>query len=177
MENLKERTIRGGAAKFVAQAVTFSLRIGSLVVLSRLLEPKDFGLVGMVTAIVGVLSTFRDFGLSAATVQRERVSEEQVSTLFWVNLAVGAILTILALGAGPLIANFYHEPRLLAVNAVLSTSFLINAAGVQHSAQLQRQMRFTSLATIEIIALMVSTSVGIAMAASGYGYWALVWRR
>ena len=175
MENLKERTIRGGAAKFVAQAVTFSLRIGSLVVLSRLLEPKDFGLVGMVTAIVGVLNTFRDFGLSAATIQRESVSEEQVSTLFWVNLAVGAILTILALAAGPVIAGFYHEPRLLAVNAVLSAAFLINAAGVQHSAQLHRQMRFTTLAAIEIIALVLSISVGIAMAAKGYGYWALVW--
>ena len=174
MEDLKERAIRGGAAKIVGQAVTFSLRIGSLVVLGRLLEPEDFGLVGMVTAIVGVLNVFRDFGLSAATVQHESVSEEQMSTLFWVNLAIGASLTVLALAAGPAMASFYHESRLLAVNAVLSTSFLINAAGVQHAAQLQRQMRFTTLATIEIVALVLSTAMGIAMAANGYGYWALV---
>lgn len=174
MENLAERTIRGGAAKFAAQAANFSLRMGSLVILSRLLEPKDFGLVGMVTALIGVLNLFRDFGLSAATVQCLTVTEEQVSTLFWVNLAVGGILSVVAMAAAPAISAFYHEPRLIAVTAVLATAFLFNAAGVQHSARLQRQMRFTTSATIDFVALVVSVSVGIGMALEGFGYWSLV---
>ena len=92
MKDLKEKAIRGGLAKVCAQGANFVLRIGSLMVLGRLLEPKDFGLVGMVTAIVGVLNLFRDFGLSTASVQRAIITEEQLSTLFWINILVGAIL-------------------------------------------------------------------------------------
>src|SRR6185369_3210145 len=94
MENFREKTIRGGAAKVFAQATQFLVRVGSLMVLARLLDPKDFGLVGMVTAFSGILFLFRDFGLSAAAVQRAKVTEEQISTLFWISLAVGAALTL-----------------------------------------------------------------------------------
>jgi len=80
MEDLKERTIRGGFAKICTQAVNVLLHVGSLIVLARLLEPKDFGLVAMVTALTGVFNLFKDFGLSAATVQRVHVTEAQIST-------------------------------------------------------------------------------------------------
>src|SRR5713101_8211528 len=109
MEDLKERTIRGGFAKVCAQAATFLLRVGSLMILARLLEPKDFGLVGMVTALTGVLNLFRDFGLSAATVQRAKITEEQTATLFWINVLVGAMLAAAASGLAPVVATFYHE--------------------------------------------------------------------
>jgi PST family polysaccharide transporter len=174
MQDLKERTIRGGFAKLCAQAANFLLRMGSLMVLARLLEPKDFGLVGMVTALTGVLQLFRDFGLSAATVQQVNVTEEQISTLFWINVLVGTILGLLAVASAPVVVSFYHEPRLFWVTAVLATGFLFNAAGVQHSAILQRQMRFTALASIDVLSLAVSIAVGIGMAVSGYRYWALV---
>jgi len=174
MQDLKARVIRGGFAKVCAQAANFTLRIGSLMVLARLLDPKDFGLVGMVTAFTGVLNLFRDFGLSAATVQRVDVTDEQISTLFWINILVGVILALSLTALAPVVVGFYHEPHLLWVTIVLSTAFLFNAAGVQHSALLQRQMRFTALATIEIISLITSTSIGISMAVAGFGYWALV---
>jgi hypothetical protein len=88
MKDLKQRTIRGGAAKFCSQGANFLLRMASLMILARLLDPKDFGLVGMVTAVIGVFSVFRDFGLSAAAVQRTSVTEEESSTLFWINLGL-----------------------------------------------------------------------------------------
>src|SRR5579864_9514000 len=108
MKDLKQRTIRGGAAKFCSQGANFVLRIGSLMILARLLDPKDFGLVGMVTALTGVLNLFRDFGLSAAAVQRASVTDDQISTLFWINILVGAVLTLLLVAAAPLVATFYH---------------------------------------------------------------------
>ncbi len=86
MKDLKAKTIRGGFARLCAQAANFLLRVVSLMILARLLGPKDFGLVGMVTAFTGVLNLFRDFGLSSAAVQRETVTDEQVSTLFWINM-------------------------------------------------------------------------------------------
>jgi O-antigen/teichoic acid export membrane protein len=174
MKDLKEKTIRGGLARICAQGANFLLRLGSLMVLARLLGPKDFGLVGMVTAFTGVLAVFRDFGLSSAAIQRTTVTEEQLSTLFWINLLVGALLAFLAVALAPVITVFYHEPRLFMVTIVLAAGFLFNAAGVQHGALLQRQMRFTTLAAINTVSLIVGTAIALGGAKAGYGYWALV---
>jgi O-antigen/teichoic acid export membrane protein len=174
MKDLKEKTIRGGLARIIAQGVNFAFRLGSLMVLARFLGPRDFGLVGMVTAFTGVLGLFRDFGLSTASVQRAHVTEEQISTLFWINALVGVLLAVLVSALAPVIASFYHEPRLVWVAVVLATGFLFNAVGVQHSAILQRELRFTALAVISTVALVVSTVVAICLAELGYSYWALV---
>jgi len=174
MHDLKEKTIRGGAARLGSQAACLALRMGALVVLARLLGPRDFGLIGMVTAFTGVLTWFRDFGLSAAAVQRADITGDQHSTLFWINVLLGALLALVTLAAAPAIAAFYREPRLLWVAAVLGTAFLFNAVGIQHSVLLQRQMRFTALAVISMLSLMVGTAIAIGGAAIGYGYWALV---
>ena len=174
MQDLKGKTIRGGLARLCAQGVGFLLRVGSLVVLARLLSPKDFGLVGMVTAFTGVLALFRDFGLSSAAVQRTTVTEEQMSTLFWINILLGVLLGLVAVAMAPAIAAFYHEPQLFRVTTVLAAGFLFNAAGVQHSALLQRQMRFTVLAVVSVVSLALGTAIAIGGARAGYGYWALV---
>jgi len=175
MKDLKQRVIRGGFAKICSQGAGFVVRMGSLMILARLLDPKDFGLVGMVTAVIGVFNLFRDFGLSAAAVQRNTtVTREQASTLFWVNILVGAILGLLSFAIAPFAVLFYHETRLFGITAALASGFLFNAAGVQHSAMLEREMRFTTLSVIDIISLLTSVLVGIGMALHGYGYWALV---
>jgi PST family polysaccharide transporter len=174
MENLKAKIIRGGLARLCAQGVSFILRLASLMILARLLSPRDFGLVGMVTAFTGVLTLFRDFGLSSAAVQRTTVTDEQISTLFWINMLLGAALALITLAIAPAIAAFYHEPALFAVTAVLAAGFLFNAAGIQHSALLQREMRFTALAVINVVSLTVGIAIAIYGAKVGYGYWALV---
>lgn len=174
LKDLKEKTIRGGFARLAAQGANFVLRVGSLMVLARLLVPADFGLVGMVTAITGVLQLFRDFGLSAAAIQRPTVTEEQISTLFWINMLVGALLGFLCVGLAPAVAAFYHEPRLVAVTSVLGAGFLFNAAGIQHGAILQRQLRFSALGVINTIAWTAAVAVGVIGAIAGFGYWALV---
>jgi O-antigen/teichoic acid export membrane protein len=174
MQDLKEKTIRGGVARLASQVASLALRTFAMVVLARLLDPKDFGLVGMVTAFTGVLGWFRDFGLSAAAVQRTEITAAQHSTLFWINVLFGALLALMTLAAAPAIAAFYHEPRLVWVAALLGTAFQFNAMGIQHSALLQRQMRFTAMAVISLVSLMVGTAVAIGGAAIGYGYWALV---
>ena len=174
MEDLKNKTIRGGSARALALAASFLVRVGSLMVLARILEPKDFGLLGMVTAFTGVLSLFRDFGLSSATIQHTTVTEVQASTLFWINTLVGAILAVIAAAFARFVSTFYHEPRLFWVTIVVATGFLFNGAGVQHSALLQRQMRFTALAIIDVVALVVSSAIAVGAAMAGCGLWALV---
>src|SRR5260370_4554874 len=133
MKDLKERVVRGGFAKVCAQGANFALRIGSLMVLARLLDPKDFGLVGMVTAFTGVLNIFRDFGLSAASVQRATVTHEQISTLFCINILVGVVLALLLAGMAPVVVTFYLQPHLFGLPLVLPPPFLFNPPVVQHS--------------------------------------------
>jgi O-antigen/teichoic acid export membrane protein len=174
LNDLKEKTIRGGLARLCAQGINLFVRLVSLMVLARLLGPTDFGLVGMVTAFTGVLSLFRDFGLSSAAIQSPSVTDDQISTLFWINLGAGAVLGLVSVTMAPAIAAFYHEPRLLGVTAVLGAGFLFNAAGIQHGAILQRQMRFTSLALINTVSLILGAAIAIGGADAGYGYWALV---
>jgi O-antigen/teichoic acid export membrane protein len=175
MHDLKGQTLRGGLARLGAVGANFLLRIGSLMALARLLSPKDFGLVGMVAAFTGVLTLLRDFGLSSAAVQRTTISEEQFSTLFWINILLGALLALITVAMAPAIAAFYGDPRLFGITAVLALGFLFNAAGTQHSALLQRQMRFTTMAVISVVSLMVGTAIAVEVAHAGYGYWALVW--
>jgi O-antigen/teichoic acid export membrane protein len=84
----------------------FIVRLASLMILARLLGPKDFGLVSMVTAFTGVLDLFLDFGLSVATVQRTTVTDEQISTLFWINLTFGVVIALVMVAMAPSIAAF-----------------------------------------------------------------------
>lgn len=172
--DLKRKTARGALVSIFGQCANFVLRIGSMVVLARLLTPNDFGVVGMVTACTGFLGLFRDAGLSMATIQRAAVSRAQTSTLFWINVAVGAILAALCAAIAPILTRFYHEPRLLWVTVVIGLAFLFNGAAAQHRAMLQRNMRFAVLTLIDIIALILSIGVSVGMAAAGFGYWALV---
>lgn len=174
-DELRDRAIRGGAAKIVSQGIGFVLRIGGMMVLGRLLDPADFGLIGMITAITGVFTLLKEFGLSSAVIQRESVTPRQLSTVFWINVFVGALLTCVTAGLGPFLASFYHEPRLEAVASWLAVGFFLNGLGVQHSALMQRKMRFTAIAVIDTVSLLTSTAVGVGLALAGWGYWSLVY--
>lgn len=174
MEFLKHRAIRGGLAKLVGQVATFALRLIYIMVVSRLLSPSEFGLVAMVTAITGIYDLFRDGGLGAAAVQQLTVTHEQKSTLFWINMLIGGILTLLCLLTAPVLVRFYNEPRLFWVTIALSAGFVFSGAGAQHSAALQRDLRYVALTAIDVTGVCISTVVAIALAAMGYGYWALV---
>jgi O-antigen/teichoic acid export membrane protein len=172
--DLKRRTMLGALVSTFGQGASFVLRVGSMVVLARLLTAEDFGLIAMVIACTGFLDLFRDFGLSMAAVQRRSISQAQHSTLFWINLAVGVVLAAICALVAPLLVAFYHEPRLLWISTAVGLGFAFNGAGAQHRAVLQRQMRFTVLTSLDVISLIVSTGVGVGMAAAGEGYWALV---
>ena len=172
--DLKGRTMRGALVSIAGQGANFVLRIGSMMVLARLLTAEDFGLVAMVIACTGFLDIFRDFGLSMAAVQRTSISQAQHSTLFWINLGIGLLLATLCVVAAPFLVTFYQEPRLFWITVIIGLGFVFNGASAQHRALLQRRMRFTVLTALEVISLIASTGVGVGMAAAGQGYWALV---
>ncbi|MGH9550167.1 MAG: oligosaccharide flippase family protein, partial [Terriglobales bacterium] len=174
MNDLKTKTIRGAIARLVGQAVKSLVRLGMVVVLARLLSPSDFGLVAMVTVVTGVLDIFATGGLSAAAVQKAEISDAELSTLFWINIAIGVLLGLICLAAAPALSVFYNEPKTSLVIFAIAPAFVINATGVQHLALLQRELRYVTLAVIEVGSELVTTAVAIGMAIAGCGYWAVV---
>jgi len=172
--DLKSRSLRGGLVTITSQGSQFLLQSVMTVVLARLLTPADFGIVAMVVAVTGLGQAFADLGLSEATIQREDINDRQVSALFWINVAVGLALMLITAGLAPILAWFYHEPRLKEVALVLSSLFLIGGLRVQHDALLKRQMRFRALAIRDVASSAVGVSAAILMAWRGAGYWAIV---
>lgn len=172
--DLKGRSVRGGLLTLTSQGTQFVIQSISTVVLARLLTPADFGLVAMVTAITGLGQAFADLGLSEATIQREKISPNQVNALFWINVAIGLTLMLVTAALAPVLAWFYREPRLKDITFVLSLTFLIGGLRVQHDALLRRQMRFVSLAMRDVASYALAVAVAITMAWQGANYWALV---
>jgi PST family polysaccharide transporter len=142
--------------------------------LARLLSVEDFGLQGMAVVLTGFLGVFKDAGLSAATVQRLEVTEEQISTLFWINVVVGVALASFTAVLAPALVAFYHEPRLFWIAVVLGGAFVFGGLAAQHQALILREMRFLTIAKIELLSLAISSAAAVIMALLGFGYWALV---
>lgn len=171
---LSGRTVRGAAVTSTTQAIKFLAGIATTVVLARLLTPEDYGLVGMAAVVTGFIATFRDPGLSTAMVQRAEITHAQVSTLFWLNTALGAGITLVTILIAPLVAWFYSEPRLTAITIASAGAFLLGCPAVQHEALLRRQMRFVALAIVEVASLLGGAAVAVCLAWRGWGYWALI---
>lgn len=172
--NLKNRSIRGGTITILQQFAKLILQIGATIILARMLTPEDYGLVGMVKTITGFIELFRNLGLNIATIQREEINHHQVSTLFWINLGVSMVSTVLMIALAPVVAWFYGETRLISITLALALCFICSGLGSQHAALLSRQMRYRSLAVLDLIALVISLGVGIIAAWFGAKYWALV---
>ena len=171
---LGRQAARGALLTVGAQLIRIVIQVAGVVVLARLLTPGDYGLVAMVTAIVGVAEIFRDFGLSAAAVQAKTLSRGQRDNLFWLNTAAGAVLTLLVVLAAPLIAHLYGRPELVDLARAVSVIFLVNGMTTQFRADLNRRLKFSRLAAIDITAPLVALGLSISLALAGAGYWALV---
>jgi len=171
---IKERSIRGGTVTVLSQVISYAITVISTVVLARLLTPEDYGTISMVLVLISFLGLFRDLGLSSATIQSKNISHDQVSKLFWINISVGCLISLIIIVISPLIARFYQKPNLKLVSIILSLSYLIGSLGAQHEALLNRQMRFKTIAIIQVSGLIAGYTVAILLALLGGKYWALV---
>lgn len=154
----------------VKQVLQFAISVG----LARLLNPEDFGLMGMVVVFTGVATLFADLGLGSALVQKSDLDEAHLSSVYWLNLAVGLLITIVFIAAAPLIASFYNEPQLVPIVRVLSLLFVVSAFAIVQKNLLTREMRFRALATVDFIAIFLAGIVAIVLALYDFGVWSLV---
>lgn len=165
---------RGAAVSFSGQVMRIVIQMGGIAVMARLLSPTDYGLVAMVTVVVGLAEIFRDFGLSAAAIQSPTLTKAQRDNLFWANSALGASLYLLGVALSGVVASIFHEPAVAPITQVLSVMFLLNGVATQYRASMSRAMRFGSIVVVDLSAQVIGLVLGIAMALAGAEYWALV---
>lgn len=158
-----------------SQMTSIIIQLVSLIVLSRLLSPEDFGVIAMISAITALMGLFRDMGLSTAAVQQGDLTYDQTNSLFWINSTAGLTLALLFLALSPVIAWFYRNPYLQPVAALLSCTFLASGLGAQHAALLQRKLLFKQKAIAEISGALLTVMTSILLALDGRGYWAIAW--
>jgi|SRR5579862_5464031 len=171
---LRAKAIRGGVVTVVSQVAATVFQLLNAIVLARLITPRDFGIVIMVLTFSQPLQNFGENVFVDAIVQNKRVTPEQVSTLFWLNLGCCSVLAMLFIAVAPLIAWFYHEPDLRAVAVALAGAIVLTSLGSQHLALLRRNMQFGRVNAGALVAKAISVLVGITMAWYGWGYWSLV---
>jgi O-antigen/teichoic acid export membrane protein len=165
---------RGINWSFWLLLIRSAVSLASTAVLARLLSPKDYGLMAMVGTVTVLAQAVSDFGLSWATVQRERVERNQIDALFLVNCVFGLALAGLSCFSAPYVAAFYHRPELTRITFVASGTLFLSAVAVQPSALLLRQMKLKELNLCTFYSLIISSAITIALAKLGFGYWALV---
>jgi len=171
---LRELAVRGVGATLLSGGLGIAVQVASTMALARILAPRDFGLVTMVTTFSLLLMNFGLNGFTEAIIQREELNHALSSNLFWINAGVSFVLTAAFAGSGSILARIYQDPRVARVTQVLALSILLNALSVIHMALLKRAMRFTAVSFADILGRATSVIVSIVFGWAGWGYWALV---
>jgi O-antigen/teichoic acid export membrane protein len=143
-------------------------------ILARLLEPSDYGLVGMVTIFITMAGVFIDSGLSTALIRNANSDSGDYSTVFFFNIGAGILFYLLIYMTAPLIANFFKQPLLIKIVRVIAINFVITSFGIVQNTIFFKQMNFKTLTKISLIAIFISGGTGILLAYYGYGVWALI---
>ena len=165
---------RGAAFTGLSQAVKLGTQFLSVIFLSRLLTPADFGLVAMCTPVIAFVTMAQNMGLSQAVVVAEVITPGQSSTLFWVNVGLALVLTLGLIGLSPVIADFYHTPNLEQLIIVMSFCILMSGLSAQHGALVTRAMKFSRLAIIDMACAILGLAGALLWAVLAPGPMALI---
>lgn len=159
-----------GASRYAGQL----FRWASTFLVARLLSPEDYGLIGMTALFSGVVALLAEFGVSASVIKMRDLDDLQLAQLNGLAVLLGAFAMLVGCVSAWPIAWFFHRKELLSIVAVSSLGFLLTSVQTVPSALLQRATNFRAIAGIEFAGALLLASLTLAMAATGFGYWALV---
>lgn len=161
----------------IDQILNQGLQLVIQIFLARIIGPAESGLLALTTIFLVLSALVVTGGFPTALIQTDRVSREDISTVFVINVAIAIAVTIGLFFSAPLIASFFNEPRLTLIVRVVSISLIVSAFGQVHSAMLVKNLEFKKLFWISTPAIVISGCIGLTTAIMGYGVWALVWQR
>lgn len=172
--SLKVRTVNGISwtlfEKFGVQGVKFVLGI----ILARLLEPQDFGLIGLIMVFFIISQVLVESGFAQSYIQKKQVSDDDANTVFYTNLFISILIYVILWLIAPYIAKFYDQFLLVKLIRVMGFVVILNAFSVIQIAMITRKVSFKRKSKVILIATIVSGICGVISAYYGYGVWALV---
>ncbi len=174
MSTLKQQGMKAFIWDFSGKMAMHGMGFVVSIFLSRLLEPADFGLIALVMVVIEITRSFTDVGLGSALIQRRRVRPIHYASVFYFNLAMGTLLTLLTFFTAPLIAGFYDNPQLIPLLQVVSLTYIIGSLSGIQSMKLRKELNYARITKIGFTSSLLSGIVGISLAFYGAGVWALV---
>lgn len=173
-ESLKERTAKGLFWGTLNSSTTQVLNLAMGIVLARLLSPEDYGLVGVLTIFSAIAAMLQSSGLGTGLINLKRPTDNDYNAVFWFNVIVSILLYGLLFVCAPIIANFFHQPRLIVLSRVLFLTLPLSASSNASGVYLQKNMMNREIAIVGITSLVLSGATAVVMASQGYSYWSLV---
>ncbi len=173
-ENIKQKAFSSVIWTTIQKFAGSFIQFISGIVLARLLDPADYGCIGMLAIFMSIANVFIDAGFGSALIQKKRPTREDYSTIFFFNLGMSLLMYAVLFFSAPLIARYYHMDILASVLRVQGVVLIINAFATIQTNQLKKQFRFKKIATVTLLTSTVALGVTIYMAYSGFGVWALV---
>lgn len=172
---LLRETAKGVAWTTASTIVRSVVSLLQVAILTRFLEKSDFGIVAIASLFLGFTQLFLDMGISAGIMHKQDTTPKQYSSLFWLNIIMGVLLTAILCACSPLVAKAYKEPELIKIISLLSFTILFSALGSQHRTIQQKKMRFKYISLVEIITAVLSLILAVVLAYWQYGVYSLVY--
>ena len=173
MESLKDKTARGLFWGGMNNGVQQLLGLAFGIILGRLLDPSDYGMTAMLAVFSVIANELQSSGFKTGLINLREPRHEDYNAVFWFNIAAGALIYAVLFLAAPLIARFYGNPALIPLSRYVFLGFVFSSFGMAQSAYLTKQMQIKQIAKCGMTATLTSSLVSVAMAAMGFGYWAL----
>lgn len=174
--SLKQKATKGilwsAIERFSVQGVQFVI----MIIMANLLTPDDYGLIGMLSIFLAVAQTLIDSGFSQALIRQQDRTEVDNSTVFYFNIVVSGLLYLILYLSAPWVADFYNKPELCSIMRVVCLSIFINSFAIVQRAILTINIDFKSQAKVSLISTIASGVLGVTLAYTGFGVWALVWQ-
>ncbi|MBT8036542.1 MAG: lipopolysaccharide biosynthesis protein [Verrucomicrobiae bacterium] len=158
----------------VEQFVPKLIQVAVTILLARVLEPTDYGLVGMLAVFIGIAMVLADSGLSASLIQKKEVTQDDETSVFYINIGLGLSLALLLCAISPLVAQFYDQDLLVPLLCLQSLSIVVSSFAIVQRALMTRAMEFHKMALITLAGTTVSGCVAVGMAYAGWGVWSLI---
>ncbi len=173
MESLKEKTAKGLFWGGMNNGVQQLLGLAFGIILGRLLDPSDYGMTAMLAVFSVIANELQSSGFKTGLINLKSPTHNDYNAVFWFNILAGTAIYIVLWFSAPLIADYYHQPKLIPLSRYVFLGFVFSSFGIAQSAYLTKEMQIKQIAQCGMTATLSSSIVSVILAALGFGYWAL----
>ena len=173
METLKEKTAKGLFWGGMNNGVQQLLGLAFGIILGRLLDPSDYGMTAMLAVFSVIANELQASGFKTGLINLKAPTHQDYNAVFWFNILAGAVIYVVLFFCAPLIADYYHQPKLIPLSRYVFLGFVFSSFGMAQSAYMTKQMQIKQIAKCGMTATLTSSLISVVMAALGFGYWAL----